>query len=371
MAKIDLKKWICSMIECFPDFKESGKIPCMYEQALKDQGLEYKDGQIVEINSSNDKAESKDIEIPFGAYDSELIANEWTIPEGYTAEVKDGKVIVQKTEIKPFEIKKDRWYMCIKNLNDNYGTTAFIKGEVYKSTADGTLIPCNSNIPYTIVVVDTYFRPATEDEIPHEPKFKVGNWVVHNKKVLYQVKEIRDERYELVDEYNDTLSVPFLADFGLEKWTIQDAKDGDVLSSGLWTLIFRKIEDGFVYCHCASSSFEEFSTSNTGCFDSEQLHPATKEQRDLLFAKMKEAGYEFDFTTKSRRKIPDLDNTNGTNPMTEFEKAVYELTYDYIGAVTVNGTELKERAASLLSLARKQIEEETSNKHINIKTKKE
>ncbi|MBQ9637445.1 MAG: hypothetical protein IJV36_06080 [Prevotella sp.] len=57
--------------------------------------------------------------------------------------------------------------------------------------------------------------------------------------------------------------------------------------------------------------------------------------------------------------------------MTEFEKAVYELTYDYIGAVTVNGTELKERAASLLSLARKQIEEETSNKHINIKTKKE
>lgn len=59
MAKIDLEKWVCSMIEAFPDFKERGKIPSMYQQALKDQCLEYKDGKIVEINKcaecTNDK----------------------------------------------------------------------------------------------------------------------------------------------------------------------------------------------------------------------------------------------------------------------------------------------------------------------------
>lgn len=38
------------------------------------------------------------IEIPFGAYDSELKGFEYTIPEGFEAEIKDGKVIVQQKE---------------------------------------------------------------------------------------------------------------------------------------------------------------------------------------------------------------------------------------------------------------------------------
>ena len=37
-------------------------------------------------------------EIPFGAKDSELYKFEYTIPEGYEAEIKDGKVIVMKKE---------------------------------------------------------------------------------------------------------------------------------------------------------------------------------------------------------------------------------------------------------------------------------
>ena len=56
MAKIDLEKWVCSMIETFPDFKEGGSI---YQQALKDQGLEYKDGQIVEIKQEPEETKPK------------------------------------------------------------------------------------------------------------------------------------------------------------------------------------------------------------------------------------------------------------------------------------------------------------------------
>lgn len=44
---IDLDKFIASMIEAFPAFKEEGRIPCMYKEALEAQGLEYKDGEIV------------------------------------------------------------------------------------------------------------------------------------------------------------------------------------------------------------------------------------------------------------------------------------------------------------------------------------
>lgn len=40
----------------------------------------------------------KEIEIPFGAFDSELQGFEYTIPDGYTAEIVDGKVIVKKEE---------------------------------------------------------------------------------------------------------------------------------------------------------------------------------------------------------------------------------------------------------------------------------
>lgn len=59
MAKIDLDKWICSWIEACPDFKERGKIPSMYKQVLKDQGLEYKDGQIVEIKQELNETKPK------------------------------------------------------------------------------------------------------------------------------------------------------------------------------------------------------------------------------------------------------------------------------------------------------------------------
>ena len=39
----------------------------------------------------------KEIETPFGTLDSELYICEWTIPDGYQAEIKDNKVIVKKT----------------------------------------------------------------------------------------------------------------------------------------------------------------------------------------------------------------------------------------------------------------------------------
>lgn len=42
----------------------------------------------------------KDIEIPFGAFDSELQEFTYTIPEGYTAEIKEGKIIVKKEKSK-------------------------------------------------------------------------------------------------------------------------------------------------------------------------------------------------------------------------------------------------------------------------------
>ena len=50
--------------------------------------------------------EKSNIEIPFGAKDSELCGWEYTIPEGMEAEIVDGKVIVRKKEDRDEKIRK-------------------------------------------------------------------------------------------------------------------------------------------------------------------------------------------------------------------------------------------------------------------------
>lgn len=52
------------------------------------------------------KKETQKIEIPLGAKDSELYKFEYTIPEGYEAEIKDGKVIIKKKESEDEKIRK-------------------------------------------------------------------------------------------------------------------------------------------------------------------------------------------------------------------------------------------------------------------------
>ena len=53
------------------------------------------------------KQEKDFIEAPFGAKDSELEGFEYTIPQGYEAEIKDGKVIVRKAESEDEKIRKE------------------------------------------------------------------------------------------------------------------------------------------------------------------------------------------------------------------------------------------------------------------------
>lgn len=163
-----------------------------------------------------------------------------------------------------FKIEKDRWYVCIRDLDDNYGTRAFCKGSTYLSTKDETLLPDNSNIPFEIkYCVNDYFR----------------------------------------------------------LWTIQDAKDGDVLVGNYdnckkpWIGIFKCISKDRPttqfdsYCFINSSHHTFITPLSNGFYNPCKGHtiryalPATKEQCDLLFHKMKEAGYEWDAEKKELRKI--------------------------------------------------------------------
>jgi len=140
-----------------------------------------------------------------------------------------------------------------------------------------------------------------------EPKFKVGDFIV-NDYCIGKVIELTNDAYLL-----DTgQGVPFSCEHNAHLWTIQDAKDGDVLATLDYILIFKeflKNDGGISYCHYdfgAGNPQFIWSEDKNWYFGKEAIvYPATKEQRDLLFQKMKEAGYEWDAEKKEVKKIEE------------------------------------------------------------------
>lgn len=106
----------------------------------------------------------------------------------------------------------------------------------------------------------------------------------------------------------------------MKLWTIQDAKDGDVLAINWcegydsWEkiIIFKKYHnegvEGLIDSPCVEGYGNTFKNRKLVLHDevpyfsktwTASLHPATKEQRDFLFQKIKEAGYKWKPETKT------------------------------------------------------------------------
>lgn len=92
-------------------------------------------------------------------------------------------------------------------------------------------------------------------------------------------------------------------------WTIHDAKDGDVLAvepirryKFPFIAIHKNYGLNFFNSYCSIGFDGKFYEANTG-HALDDIHPATKEQHDLLFQKMNEAGYEWDAKKKELKKI--------------------------------------------------------------------
>ena len=148
-----------------------------------------------------------------------------------------------------------------------------------------------------------------------EPKFKVGDWIT-NGDYTWKIVEVKPLDYILQSQdgniVDDSISH---VDEQFHSFTIQDAKDGDVLASELCDsiILFKGIKDNNIdfYCDYDFSKIDipgdRFAVNNGQHYgsveDSKDFHPATKEQRDLLFQKMKEAGYEWDDEKKELKKI--------------------------------------------------------------------
>ena len=145
-----------------------------------------------------------------------------------------------------------------------------------------------------------------------EPMFHEGDWVVQGCNIL-KIRCVGDEYYcyETVGGYVDDMLVSEI-DSLYHLWTIQDAKDGDVLSDGTTIFIFKDLlSDGSVMSYCDydtdSGDSDAFCPLSVNLMCS-KITPTTKEQRELLFSKMKDARYEWDAKRKKLKKIDAREN---------------------------------------------------------------
>ena len=106
-------------------------------------------------------------------------------------------------------------------------------------------------------------------------------------------------------------------------WTIQDAKDGDVLAAHECYVVFKEIDGLNIKCYCTyhylglNPSFYKDTLQNKDAF-----LPATKEQRDAMMKAMADAGYEWDAEKKELKY-----------KLTAFEDAIKDMMDNYRDAI--------------------------------------
>lgn len=219
----------------------------------------------------------------------------------------------------------------------------------YKKVSDFEYIFTRDNIINKCYLEVSDIYPEQNSTNKDEPKFHEGDWVVYKCDICQIVK--REEgcnklvtnfgiEKELVNERN--LSTARL-------WTIQDAKDGDVLSyvtdeEDLWIMIYWSLYEpyeGHVHYHALLVN-DNFSDKGTCCICINDLKPATKEQRDLLFQKMHETGYDWNANKKELVTIKDdinkpkfnigdwvVDKNGTVHQILSYKDGIYKHTNGY------------------------------------------
>ena len=152
-----------------------------------------------------------------------------------------------------------------------------------------------------------------------EPEFKVGDWIVENgvNGNTVQITKFEEDRGVGIRVWFNNGTGTYI-DFlkGYHLWTIEDTKDGDVLAEDSCIFIIQKLGDNDTAAKTYFTLYDDgdFDNGSILYFDIDSTKPATKEQRDTLFAAMKEAGYEWDAVKKESKRIEKQDEQKDINP---------------------------------------------------------
>ena len=211
---------------------------------------------------------------------------------------------IRKTLINIIQSKERDGYMVINNVS----TCAILAWLENQGDKDKLIEELGKyKVKYTQEVLSQYLEKQSEQKSTDKvkTKFKVGDFIV-NDYCFGKVIEITNDAYLLDTEQ----SIPFSCEHNAHLWTIQDAKDGDVLvciknkTPFIFKGFFDKFHPKFPVAYCGICYDDSFMVNiGNGWWTDDDVCPATKEQRELLFSKMKEAGYEWDDEKKELRKL--------------------------------------------------------------------
>ena len=332
----------------------------------------------------------KEIEIPFGAKDSELCGWEYTIPDGMEATIVDNKIVVKKKKSEDKRIREEIIEYLERTIPHNHRDEV-LKSKEWIAWLKKAIIPNHNNIDSSFIediknviseapllmqsdkekmitwvenqsgqkVNSLIIRELSTNGCDEqrsaekvEPKFKVGDWCIDNEDgTIFQIVKVLDNTYIYkTNEGKEYSCTHYSLENDAHLWTIQDAKDGDVLISKDKDdiLIYKSysVIELLLTSYISFSKKEGFCPRQYSAWDSNEFIPATKEQRDLLFAKMKEYGYTWNTEKKELLEIEE--------ELTDFEKSLKHIMIETLECGDTHN--LKADAEMLLRLAQKSTE---------------
>ena len=207
--------------------------------------------------------------------------------------------------------KFDEWFKTWEDF-ENYVHTHDNIFKIFNEDGSHVEIPVGAWIVKTPggynVPSKGIFKQKPADKV--EPKFEIekGKWYVCN--ISRYTDFVVGKAYYCPKngmlKPNENETARYVAKDCFHLWTIEDAKDGDILMANA-PFIFNGNLEGGSGCpgaHCAINTLGKFQIPKCPKhWTGHTTTPATKEQRDLLFTKMHEAGYEWDAEKKELKLL--------------------------------------------------------------------
>jgi hypothetical protein len=263
----------------------------------------------------------KKTKFSLGTLNSELQEQEIQIPDGYEASIKDGKIIFRKSESEDEKIRK-----ILVGFFKGYKEEGTIGAETFNGIPTDNILAwlekqgnketlcgkCRKEHPsHSCQDITALGRCVVEHEQKPsdklKSKFHEGDWIIFNGITLL-IEEVVQGYYRTVSMINDIHnSYDWSIDNVARLWTIQDAKDGDVLTcysnyndknskpfeqAGIFKKYIGKYK-GCTNCFLAHIGIDWDGNIETDMYmGSTNIFPATKEQRDYFLAETSKAGFK-------------------------------------------------------------------------------
>lgn len=159
-----------------------------------------------------------------------------------------------------------------KVSKDNKFLKSIKIGDILTKSPDGILINLGQS------------DRALEHSDKIEPKFKVGDWIT-NGACIIKITSI-DDRYYWHD--NDCVGGDIESiNKEYHLWNIQDAKEGDILANDKVICVYKERVSEHVIKVSINYSRKEDIETHYEVIGDFNLYPATKEERDFFFSKLK------------------------------------------------------------------------------------